>query len=264
MCPVQVQGLGKRFRKTDPNRAWTFQETLMQGFRGGGRTEEFWALRNVSFEVEQGRIFGVVGRNGAGKSTLLHLLGGIGRPDEGHLHLTGQVTGLLDLGTGFHSDLTGRENTYICGVVGGLTRAEVSRRFDSIVAFAELEHFIDSPLRTYSSGMSMRLAFAIAIHTDPELLLVDEVLAVGDLAFQRKCVERIARFKRDGSTIVLVSHDITLVRTLCDDAVWLHQGRVAQAGRAADVACQFEAAMDLVSADQIGSSTADFGRVPAR
>ena len=209
------------------------------GNRRARGADLFWALRNVSFEIQPGRMVGIIGPNGAGKSTLLRLIGGIGQPDEGSLVVNGRVAGLLELGAGFHPDLTGRENVFVTGVVGGLTRAEVAKRFDSIVAFAELERFIDSPLRTYSSGMYMRLAFSVAVHVQPDVLLVDEVLAVGDLEFQGKCLERIAEFKRNGSTIVLVTHDANTVRDLCDEAVWLDEGEVAEYGEAREVASHY-------------------------
>jgi lipopolysaccharide transport system ATP-binding protein len=186
---------------------------------------------------------GVVGPNGAGKSTLLRLLGDVGRPDEGQVTVHGRIGALLDLGVGFHPDLTGRENVFINGVIAGLTRREVAQRFDSIVAFAELEEFIDNPLRTYSTGMQMRLGFAVAAHTDPEILLIDEILAVGDLAFQRKCLDRIDRFKAQGCTIVLVSHDATSIQQLCDEALWLRRGKLVAYGPADVVAEQYIAEM---------------------
>jgi len=184
---------------------------------------------------------GIIGPNGAGKSTLLRLIGGIERPDEGQVVVQGRIDALLDLGAGFHPDLTGRENVFINGVIAGLTRQEIAERFDSIVDFAELREFIDSPLRTYSTGMHVRLGFAVAAHLEPEILLIDEVLAVGDLAFQRKCLGRIAQFKAEGCTIVLVSHDLSAVRQLCDEALWLRRGKVAAYGPAELVADQYMA-----------------------
>jgi lipopolysaccharide transport system ATP-binding protein len=179
---------------------------------------------------------GVIGRNGAGKSTLLRLLGGLLEPDEGSIEVNGRVGGILELGAGFHPDLSGRENVYIASTVGGLTRKEVAARFNEIVGFAELERFIEAPLRTYSSGMMMRLAFSVAVNVQPDVLLIDEVLAVGDLAFQRKCLDRIDEFRRRGCTIAVVSHDVATVRDLCDDAVWLERGRLRLAGPAGEVA----------------------------
>ena len=235
---IVVQGLGKRFRRYHADRPTTLKEAILRGLRLT-KPDEFWALRGISFGVAPARMVGVIGLNGAGKSTLLRLIGGVGRPDEGRAIARGRIGALLDLGTGFHPDLTGRENVFVNGVIAGLTRAEVTQRFDSIVDFAELEPFIDNPLRTYSTGMYMRLGFAIAAHIEPDILLIDEVLAVGDLAFQRKCLDRIARFKADGCTIVLVSHDADLVKRMCDEALWLHRGRLVAHGPADVVTGQY-------------------------
>ena len=232
---IVVTALGKVFRPPGTDRPTTWQELLLKAARGYARPEPFWGLRGLSFTVARGRMFGIIGRNGAGKSTLLRLLGGLFRADEGTVKVNGRVSGLLELGAGFHPDLTGRENVQIAGVVGGLTRREVHERFETIVDFAELRAVIDAPLRTYSSGMHMRLAFSVAVHVDPQILLVDEVLAVGDLSFQRKCIDRIRRFKRQGCTVVVVSHDLNMVRELCDDALWLEQGRLKKIGIAGEV-----------------------------
>jgi lipopolysaccharide transport system ATP-binding protein len=240
---IAVQNLGKRFRRYHADRPNTLKEALLRGLRRIRPAEYLWALRDVSFRIPPGRMVGVVGPNGAGKSTLLRLIGGVGLPDEGSVTVRGRIGALLDLGTGFHPDLTGHENVFVNGVISGLTRHEVARRFDSIVAFAELEEFIDNPLRTYSTGMQMRLGFAVAAHTDPEILLIDEILAVGDLAFQRKCLERIAQFKDQGCTIVLVSHDAGSIQRLCDEALWLRQGKLVACGPADVVAGQYIAEM---------------------
>ena len=229
--PVVVRGLSKQFCRYPANRPQTLHEALIKGLRRIQPVERFWALRDVSFSVAPGNTLGIVGPNGSGKSTLLRLIGGIGRPDEGNFEVRERVGALLDLGAGFHPDLTGRENVLISGVISGLTRREVALRFDSIVAFAELEAFIDNPIRTYSTGMQMRLGFAIAIHSEPEILLIDEILSVGDHSFQRKCFDRIAEFKSEGCTIILVSHDSQLVRESCDEALWLSSGRVVLHGR---------------------------------
>jgi lipopolysaccharide transport system ATP-binding protein len=239
---IVVRGLGKRYRRADRNRTWTLQQAVLAGFTTLWRKEYFWSLRDVSFTVAQGRMCGVVGRNGAGKSTLLRLLGGVGMPDEGSLAVRGRVGGLLELTAGFHGDLTGRENVMVGGVVRGLRRREVQSRFNSIVEFAELGPVIDHPLRTYSSGMQMRLAFAVAIHCEPDVLLVDEVLAVGDLAFQEKCLEATARLRARGAAIVVVSHDLSMIASMCDDAVYLRNGRVAAFGGAGVIADQYRAA----------------------
>ena len=239
MNTILVEKLGKQFRRYHHDRPWTFQEVFQRGLRRIEPAECFWALREISFTIGAARMVGIIGRNGAGKSTLLRLLSGVGRPTEGRVTVCGKIDALFDLGVGFHADLTGRENVFISGVVNGLTRREVARQFDSIVAFAELENFIDFPLRTYSTGMQMRLAFAVATHTHPNILFIDEVLAVGDVAFQRKCLERIARFKAEGCTIILVSHDSQLVGDLCDEALWLHAGRLVAHGAARVVVDQY-------------------------
>ncbi|WP_034384032.1 ABC transporter ATP-binding protein [Deinococcus sp. YIM 77859] len=240
---IEVQRVSKRFRRYRRDRPHTLKEWVLSGLRPLGPDEVFWGLHDVSFEVEPGQMVGLIGHNGAGKSTLLRLIGGVGRPDRGHIRTGGRIGALLDLGAGFHPDLTGRENVYIVGVIAGLTRREVTRRFDAIVAFAELEAFIDQPLRTYSSGMEMRLAFAVAAHTDPRILLIDEVLAVGDLAFQRKCTERIRQFREDGCTIVMVTHDMTQVRDLCDRVLWLRGGRLMAQGTPDVVVAQYVSEM---------------------
>ncbi|MGB3293263.1 MAG: ABC transporter ATP-binding protein, partial [Phormidesmis sp.] len=201
---------------------------------------EFWALREVSFDVAAGEMLGVIGHNGAGKSTLLQILGKVAYPNEGRIKMRGRVGALLDLGAGFHGDLTGRENVFVTAIVAGLLRWEVAERFDRIVAFAELKDFIDNPVRTYSSGMMMRLAFAVAIHTEPDILLVDEFLSVGDLAFQSKCLDQISDMKAQGCAIVLVSHDVDQVKQVCDRALWLKQGRVVGYGEPASVAQQYK------------------------
>jgi len=229
---IVVRNLSKRFRRYHPDRPWTLQEAVAGGLRRLRAVEQFWGLRDVSFTVPVGQVVGVVGANGSGKSTLLRLVGGVGRPDSGTVEVNGRIGALLDLGAGFHPDLTGRENVFVAGVVAGLTRRDVVERFDSIVAFAELEEFIDHPLRTYSTGMQMRLAFAVAIHVDPEILLIDEVLSVGDLGFQRKCLDRIAEFRGHGCSILLVSHEASMVRDLCDEALWLSAGRLVLRGKA--------------------------------
>jgi len=243
---IVVQNLSKSFRRYDADRPQTLKEAFLHGLGSLRRLapkEPFCALRDVSFSVAPGRMVGVIGPNGAGKSTLLRLVGGVGRPDEGEVTVQGRIGALLDLGIGFHPDLTGRENVFVNGVIAGLTRNKVARRFDSIVEFAELEPFIDSPLRTYSTGMQMRLGFAVAVHTDPEILLIDEILAVGDLAFQRKCLDQIAQFKAGGCTILLVSHDANAIQQLCDEALWLRHGQLVAYGPADVVTGQYVAEM---------------------
>ena len=240
---ITVTNLGKRFRRRGANAPRTLKELILRGGRGL-RAETFWGLRDVSFSIAPGRTIGIIGRNGAGKSTMLRLIGGVGRPDTGSVKLSGRIGALLDLGAGLNSDLTGRENVYVAGVISGMTRAEVRRRFDDIVAFAELERFIDSPLRTYSTRMRMRLAFAVAVHIDPQILLIDEVLAVGDLAFQRKCLDRIRQFKEQGCTILIVSHDPTQISNLCDEVIWLRDGRVQAYGPTDQIVEEYVAFME--------------------
>jgi ABC-type polysaccharide/polyol phosphate transport system ATPase subunit len=192
--------------------------------------ETFTALDGVSFEVPQGTTFGVIGENGSGKSTLLKLMAGITKPTRGSIAVAGRISALIELGAGFHPEISGRENVAINGIMLGLTRRQVEERFDEIVEFAELKEFIDAPVKTYSSGMYMRLGFAVAIHVDPDVLLIDEVLAVGDEAFTRKCLDKIGEFRRRGRTILLVSHSLGLVERMCDEILWLRQGRVAERG----------------------------------
>ncbi len=216
-------------------RARSFQELALSLFRRDeGATEEFWALRDVSFTVEQGETVGIVGSNGAGKSTLLKLISRIIEPTSGRVDVQGRVGALLELGAGFHPDLTGRENVFLNGSILGLSRVEIQRKMDDIVAFAELERFIDIPVKFYSSGMYVRLGFSVAVHTAPEVLLVDEVLAVGDQNFQHKCLERILEMQQQGVTICFVSHGLGTVRQLCSQAVWLDEGVVRAAGEVDD------------------------------
>ena len=193
-------------------------------------TQEVWALRDVSFQVTEGEAVGIIGRNGAGKTTLLKLLSRITEPSEGRALLRGRVGSLLEVGTGFHPELTGRENVYLNGAIIGMTRAEISQRFDQIVEFAEVSTFLDTPVKRYSSGMQVRLAFAVAAHLEPEILIVDEVLAVGDVAFQRKCLSRMGEVSSQGRTVLLVSHNMGTVSRLCGRGIWLDDGRVRAIG----------------------------------
>ena len=205
--------------------------------------ETFWALKDVSLEVKEGEVLGLIGRNGAGKTTLLKILSRITRPTAGWAEIHGRVGSLLEVGTGFHPELTGRENTFLSGAILGMTRAEIIRKFDEIVAFAELEKFIDTPVKHYSSGMYVRLAFAVAAHLEPEILLVDEVLAVGDINFQKKCLGKMGDVARAGRTVVLVSHQLNQIRRLCHRVVWIDAGGVRQDGAPHQVLAAYESAM---------------------
>ena len=226
---IDLLGVGKRFRR-GPMAPTTVKDAVVGRWRRRHRPVPFWALQDVTYRVEPGRTVGIVGRNGAGKSTLLRLIGGIGRPDAGRVVVRGRVGALLELGKDFHPELTGRENVILSAVIAGMTRREAHQVLETIVEFAELQTFIDNPLRTYSTGMQARLAFSTAVHVEPDVLLVDEVLAVGDIDFQQRCIDRLRAFHAAGVTIVLVSHEIGLVRDLCDDVLWLRKGRLAAAG----------------------------------
>ena len=229
---IVAEGVSRLFR-VYPQRDVTLKEAILR--RRHLRREEIWALRDVSLAVQPGEALGVIGRNGSGKTTLLRLIGGIFAPSSGRLEVGGDVGSLLGLGAGFHPDFTGRENVYMNGAVHGLKRNYVQERLDEIVAFAELEEFFDVPVRTYSSGMYMRLGFAVATHLDPDILLLDEVFAVGDEAFQRKCFGKILELRERGRTIVFVSHAAPAVERVCERAILLTGGRVEQDGSARDV-----------------------------
>jgi lipopolysaccharide transport system ATP-binding protein len=203
------------------------------------REERFFALKHVSFAVEKGESLAVIGRNGAGKSTLLGLVAGLSRPDTGEVSVNGKVAALLELGSGFHPDLTGRENVRLNAALLGLSRRRTAEAFETIVEFSGISEFIDEPLRTYSTGMVMRLAFSVAINTDPEVLLIDEVLAVGDAAFQAKCFEKLHEFRNSGKTILCVSHASSIISQLCDRALWLDHGELIMSGSVADVSAAY-------------------------
>jgi lipopolysaccharide transport system ATP-binding protein len=206
----------------------------------GDEVEEFWALRNVNFEVKQGEAIGIIGRNGAGKSTLLKILSRITEPTEGRIKLRGRVASLLEVGTGFHPELTGRENIFLNGAILGMKQWEIRKKFDEIVAFADIERFLDTPVKRYSSGMYVRLAFAVAAHLEPEILIVDEVLAVGDAEFQKKCLGKMDEVSRgEGRTILFVSHNMGVITSLCPTAIWLDQGAVRQQGPAQNVISEY-------------------------
>jgi lipopolysaccharide transport system ATP-binding protein len=235
---ISVSGLGKRYYLSRQPRTDTLRDSLTQKFRRlvgragpEAEAEEFWALRDVGFEVNQGDVVGIIGRNGAGKSTLLKILSRITEPTAGTVRLRGRVASLLEVGTGFHPELSGRENIYLNGAILGMSRAEITRKFDEIVAFAEVERFLDTQVKHYSSGMYVRLAFAVAAHLEPEILIVDEVLAVGDAQFQKKCLGKMQDVARtSGRTILFVSHNTAALQAICRTGLWLQQGRIVQAG----------------------------------
>jgi lipopolysaccharide transport system ATP-binding protein len=236
MNAVRCDRVSKQFT-LHHERPRSFQELFLNLLRleRVSSKEEFWVLHDVSFEAKPGEMIGIVGDNGAGKSTLLKLLSRIVEPTSGQIELNGRVGALLELGTGFHPDLTGRENVYLNGSILGFKKAEMTRIFDDIVSFSELERFIDVPVKHYSSGMYMRLGFSVAIHLQPDILLVDEVLAVGDQAFQARCLDRINEMKRRGVTIILVTHNLREVQRMCDRAIWLDQGQIQAQGDVLDV-----------------------------
>jgi lipopolysaccharide transport system ATP-binding protein len=228
---IQAEGLGKRYRRgvhVDAGLRHALERFVRSPLRSllGAKQETFWALKDVSLEVKEGEVLGLIGRNGAGKTTLLKILSRITRPTEGWAEIRGRVRSLLEVGTGFHPELTGRENTYLSGSILGMSKREIDRKFDEIVAFAEIEKFIETPVKHYSSGMYVRLAFAVAAHLEPEILLVDEVLAVGDIAFQKKCLGKMGEVARGGRTVVLVSHNMAAVNALCSRCVIMNAGGV--------------------------------------
>jgi ABC-type polysaccharide/polyol phosphate transport system ATPase subunit len=233
MNAIEVSNVTKVYRRFSHRRQFaTLKSALLSGslIRDLRPDETFTAVNGVSFDVPRGSTFGVIGRNGSGKSTMLKLVAGISKPTTGSVRVHGRVSALIELGAGFHPEISGRENVFINGIMLGLTKREVARRFDEIVEFAELRPFIDAPVKTYSSGMYMRLGFAVAIHVDPDVLLVDEVLAVGDESFTHKCLDKFAEFRRRGKTILLVTHSLNLVERFCDEALWLDSGIVRAQG----------------------------------
>ena len=250
MPAILLEGVSKRFRKIVLRTGYTTLKTFLTRRSAGGlsRVEYVPALSGVSLAVPRGATLGVVGRNGSGKSTLIRIMAGIYRPDTGRVATEGRVSALIELGAGFHPEFTGRENVFINGIILGLTRKQIQARFDEIVQFAGLEDFIDSPVRTYSSGMYMRLGFSVAVHVDPDVLLVDEVLAVGDEPFVRKGLEKMDEFKRQGKTIVVAGHDLALVERWCDTAILLEKGRVTAEGCPSEVVAAYRASMEVEEA----------------
>jgi lipopolysaccharide transport system ATP-binding protein len=258
---IHVESLGKRYRIGRRARYLTLRDHLTNtwkaparwlGANAAGRSETgpryIWAMRNVTFDLQEGEVLGLIGRNGAGKTTLLKILSRVTQPTEGSAEIRGRVGSLLEVGTGFHLELTGRENTYLNGAILGMGKKEIERKFDDIVAFAEVADFIDTPLKHYSTGMQMRLAFAVAAHFEPQILLVDEVLAVGDLAFQKKCLAKMGEVAHAGRTIVFVTHQMNQIRRLCEKVIWMDGGTIRQAGSTAEIVGAYEAAVNSGSA----------------
>ncbi len=253
IAAIRVENLGKRYQVCETEERGSFgYRTLrddlvrmvtapVRRLRGtaAAKFTDFWALRDVGFEVSPGEVVGIIGRNGAGKSTLLKVLSRITKPTEGRVELRGRVGSLLEVGTGFHPELTGRENIYLNGAILGMSRREIAAKFDEIVAFAEVEKFLDTPVKRYSSGMYVRLAFAVAAYLEPEILIVDEVLAVGDMAFQRKCMGRMHEVGQAGATVLFVSHNMPAIETLCDRAILLDAGRVVHDGEVPDTVGEY-------------------------
>jgi lipopolysaccharide transport system ATP-binding protein len=262
---IRCRGLGKRYRIGRRERYRALRDTLTELlyapfrraralFRGPGGQERagernIWALRELSFEVRRGEVVGIIGLNGAGKSTLLKILSRITGPTEGSVEIRGRVGSLLEVGTGFHPELTGRENIYLNGAILGMRKAEIDRQFDAIVAFSEIDKFLDTPVKRYSSGMFVRLAFAVAVHLEPEVLIVDEVLAVGDAQFQKRCFEKIREIGRSGRTILLVSHNMYAIRSICQRVLVLERGRLVEEGETARTVDKYLARINREQSD---------------
>lgn len=262
---IIVESVSKNFRLYHERNRY-IKAAILRGRRA--RYEEFWALDNVSFEVEHGSTLGLIGSNGSGKSTMLKCLTGIYRPDKGRIAVNGNIAALLELGSGFHPELSGRENVYLNAAILGLSKKDAKRQFDSIVEFAGLERFIDTAVKNYSSGMQIRLGFSIAAHVEPEILLIDEVLTVGDQTFQRKSSEKIEQFRREGRTIVVVSHSLASVQQLCKEVIWLEKGHMMMRGPAAEVISAYtgesysqHAAMDADFRERWGTEEVRIDRI---
>jgi lipopolysaccharide transport system ATP-binding protein len=246
---IRAEGLGKQYRVGERERYLALRDILMRVVRSPlkffrpAQSELMWALKDVSLQVEHGEVIGIIGRNGSGKTTLLKILSRITRPTTGSAEIYGSVRTLLEVGTGFHPELTGRENMYLSGAILGMSRREIERKFDTIVAFSGVERFIDTPLKHYSTGMQMRLAFAVAAHLEPDILLVDEVLAVGDLEFQKKCLGKMEEVSGSGRTILFVSHQMNQIRRLCKRVLWLEGGEIYRSGPTAAILGEYEAAL---------------------
>lgn len=272
---IKIENLGKKYtigHQTEKERYIALRDVIMQGMGNfwrktrefaagkpviqGDTKEEIWALKNVNFEIKQGDTVGIIGRNGAGKSTLLKILSRITEPTTGRITLKGRVASLLEVGTGFHPELTGRENIYLNGAILGMSRSEIKKKFDEIVAFAEIERFLDTPVKRYSSGMYVRLAFAVAAHLEPEILLVDEVLAVGDAAFQKKCLGKMGEVSKAGRTVLFVSHNMAAIQRLCSRSLLIDLGQIKENGNTSEV---IECYLNSFKNDQLAM---DLGQLP--
>src|SRR6187401_536162 len=256
MYAIELEHVSKIYRKYTGRQFATLKSALLQRsiLRDLSAAETFTALTDVSFAVPKGSTYGVIGRNGSGKSTALKIVAGITKPTTGMVRVDGRISALIELGAGFHPEISGRENVFINGIMLGLTKRQIQERFDEIVDFAELREFIDAPVKTYSSGMYMRLGFAVAIHVNPDVLLVDEVLAVGDEGFTHKCLDKFAEFRRRNKTILLVTHSLSLVERFCDEALWLDEGHARGHGDPRRVVDAYLAAVEK-SEDQLLAST---------
>src|SRR5499426_2083813 len=258
MNAIELTNVTKIYRRYSGRQFATLKSALLQRsiLRELQPNETFQALADVSFTVQRGSTYGVIGRNGSGKSTALKLVAGITKPTSGSVRVDGRVSALIELGAGFHPEISGRENVFINGIMLGLSKREIQERFDEIVEFAELTEFIDAPVKTYSSGMYMRLGFAVAIHVDPDVLLVDEVLAVGDEGFTHKCLDKFAEFRRRGKTILLVTHSLNLVERFCDEALWLDSGHAKAHGDPKRVVGAYLTAVEHTEEQLLAETTA--------
>src|ERR671934_1823505 len=258
VAAIELQHVTKIYRRYSGRQFSTLKSALLQRsvLRDLRPNETFPALTDVSFKVPKGSTFAVIGRNGSGKSTALKLVAGITKPTSGSVRVDGRISALIELGAGFHPEISGRENVFINGIMLGLTKRDIQGRFDEIVEFAELEDFIDAPVKTYSSGMYMRLGFAVAIHVDPDVLLVDEVLAVGDEGFTHKCLDKFSEFRRRNKTILLVTHSLNLVERFCDEALWLDGGRAQASGDPKRVVGAYLTAVEKTEEQLLAETTA--------
>lgn len=265
---IHIEGLGKRYRIGERERYLALRDVVTRAFTAPFRRNQerrkrddyLWALRDVSFDVRQGEVIGLIGRNGAGKTTLLKILSRITRPTAGFAEIRGRVGSLLEVGTGFHPELTGRENIYLSGAILGMSKREIVKKYDAIVDFAGVERFIDTPLKHFSTGMQMRLAFSVAAHLEPEILFVDEVLSVGDLEFQKKCLGKMQEVSKSGRTIVFVSHQMNQIRRLCERVFWLEGGLIRKVGQTGLILGEYEAAASASQHGQDGRSNGNLAK----